>query len=69
MSSRSLVRKDPVTDPERTGIIGTGYGAGLIISSAARLTRWLRMPRIRRRLDAVTGAILSGFGVRLGTET
>jgi len=117
MSLRSLARKDPVAHPERTSIIGTGYGAGLVtnllnpkvgvffvtflpgfvphgdpvgptsllfgavflalsvgyfvalISSAARLTRWLRTPRIRRRLDAVAGAILIGFGVRLGTET
>jgi threonine/homoserine/homoserine lactone efflux protein len=41
----------------------------LLLTFAARLTEWMRTPRVRRRLDAVTGAVLIGFGVRLGTET
>ena len=116
-SLRSLVRKEARDETERTGIIGTGYPAGVItnllnpkvgvffvtflpgfvphgypvgvtsllfgalfvlltfsyfvvlLTFAARLTAWMRTPRVRRRLDAVTGAVLIGFGVRLGTET
>ena len=41
----------------------------VLLAFAARLTAWMRTPRVRRRLDAVTGAVLIGFGVRLGTET
>jgi threonine/homoserine/homoserine lactone efflux protein len=116
-SLRSLARKQPRDETERSGIIGTGYPAGLVtnllnpkvgvffvtflpgfvpsgypvgvtsllfgglfllltfgyfvllLTFAARLTEWMRTPRVRRRLDAVTGAVLIGFGVRLGTET
>jgi threonine/homoserine/homoserine lactone efflux protein len=41
----------------------------VLLASAARLMQWMRTPRVRRRLDAVTGAVLIGFGVRLATET
>lgn len=41
----------------------------VLLTFAARLVRWMRTPKVRRRLDAVTGAVLIGFGVRLGTET
>jgi threonine/homoserine/homoserine lactone efflux protein len=40
----------------------------LLLAFAVRLTAWMRTPRVRRRLDAVTGAVLIGFGVRLGAE-
>jgi threonine/homoserine/homoserine lactone efflux protein len=33
------------------------------------LVTWLTTPRIRRRLDAVTGAVLVGFGARLAVES
>jgi threonine/homoserine/homoserine lactone efflux protein len=49
-------------------VLSIGYFV-VLIGSAARLTRWLRTPRVRRRLDAVTGGVLIGFGVRLATET
>jgi threonine/homoserine/homoserine lactone efflux protein len=41
----------------------------LLLSLAARVTRWMDEPRIRRRLDAATGAVLIGFGIRLATES
>jgi threonine/homoserine/homoserine lactone efflux protein len=44
-----------------------GYFAALL-AGATRLVRWMRTPRIRRRLDAVTGAVLIGFGARLAAE-
>jgi threonine/homoserine/homoserine lactone efflux protein len=44
------------------------YFVGLIAVSGTIAT-WMRMPRIRRRLDALTGLVLVGFGVRLATET
>jgi threonine/homoserine/homoserine lactone efflux protein len=49
-------------------LLGLGYFA-VLLTFATRLTAWMRTPRVRRRLDAVTGAVLIGFGVRLGTET
>jgi threonine/homoserine/homoserine lactone efflux protein len=44
------------------------YFLGLIAMSGTVAT-WMRVPRIRRRLDAVTGLVLVGFGIRLATET
>jgi threonine/homoserine/homoserine lactone efflux protein len=44
------------------------YFLGLIAISGTVAT-WVRVPRIRRRLDAVTGLVLVGFGIRLATET
>lgn len=44
------------------------YFVGLIAVSGTIAT-WMGVPRIRRRLDAVTGLVLVGFGVRLATET
>jgi threonine/homoserine/homoserine lactone efflux protein len=41
----------------------------VLLTFAARVMRWMQTPRVRRRLDAVTGAVLIGFGVRLGAET
>lgn len=49
-------------------LLGLAYFA-VLLTFAARLTEWMRTPRVRRRLDAMTGAVLIGFGVRLGTET
>jgi threonine/homoserine/homoserine lactone efflux protein len=117
LSLRSMLRRQPLDESGRKGIIGTGYPAGVItnllnpkvgvffvtflpgfvphgysvgatsllfgalfvlltlgyfvvlLTCAARLMHWMRTPRVRRRLDAVTGAVLIGFGVRLGTET
>lgn len=43
------------------------YCAGLIAASGA-ITGWMQAPRIRKRLDTLTGLVLVGFGVRLATE-
>lgn len=40
----------------------------LLIALAARVTRWMNDPGLRRRLDRITGAVLIGFGIRLATE-
>lgn len=44
------------------------YFAGLVGVSATVAT-WMSVPRIRRRLDAATGLVLVGFGVRLAAES
>ena len=41
----------------------------LLLGLAGRVTAWMNAPRIRRRLDAMTGTILIGFGIRLATES
>lgn len=43
------------------------YCAGLVAVSGT-IAGWLQTPRIRRRVDALTGLVLVGFGVRLATE-
>lgn len=43
------------------------YFLGLIAVSGTIAT-WMSMPRIRRRLDALTGLVLVAFGLRLATE-
>jgi len=43
------------------------YFAGLLVV-AGRVTGWMNDPRIRRRLERVTGVILIGFGLRLAVE-
>ena len=40
----------------------------VLLFVAGRITRWMRDPRIRRRLDWATGTVLIGFGVRLAVE-
>jgi threonine/homoserine/homoserine lactone efflux protein len=44
------------------------YFLGLIALSGT-IAAWMASPRIRRRLDAMTGLVLVGFGVKLATET
>ena len=41
---------------------------GLLITLAARLSRWLRRPATVRAIDGVTGATLVGFGIRLAAS-
>ncbi|GAC80054.1 putative amino acid efflux protein [Gordonia malaquae NBRC 108250] len=43
------------------------YFAALVLA-AGRIANWMQTPRIRRRIDAVAGVALIGFGVRLATE-
>jgi threonine/homoserine/homoserine lactone efflux protein len=40
----------------------------VLLRLAPKVTRWMNTPRVRRRLDLVTGAMLIGFGARLATE-
>jgi threonine/homoserine/homoserine lactone efflux protein len=49
-------------------IVLTAMYCGLLVMLASRVTAWLERPRTRRRLDAATGMILIGFGVRLVLE-
>jgi threonine/homoserine/homoserine lactone efflux protein len=39
-----------------------------LLTLAEHITGWLAAPRIRRKIDAVTGAVLVAFGVRLVLE-
>ena len=41
----------------------------VLLGVATKVTAWMSTPRVRRRLDAITAAILVGFGVRLVTES
>jgi threonine/homoserine/homoserine lactone efflux protein len=49
-------------------ILTAAYFLGMIAMSGTIAT-WMASPRIRRRLDAMTGLVLVGFGVRLAIET
>lgn len=49
-------------------VLSVSYFVGML-AFAARLGSWLTNPRVRRRLDAVTGMVLLGFGVRLAVES
>jgi threonine/homoserine/homoserine lactone efflux protein len=41
----------------------------VLLALATRVTGWMSAPRIRRRLDALTGSVLVGFGIRLALES
>ncbi len=41
----------------------------VLLALASRVTGWMGTPRIRRRLDALTGSVLVAFGVRLALES
>jgi threonine/homoserine/homoserine lactone efflux protein len=43
------------------------YFLGLIALSGT-VSGWMRSPRVRRRLDAVTGVVIVAFGLRLAAE-
>jgi len=40
----------------------------VLLGLAGRVTAWMNVPTIRRRLDTATAAVLVAFGLRLGTE-
>src|SRR5581483_8879577 len=40
----------------------------VLLLLAARITGWMSIPRIRRRLDAITGSVLIALGLRLALE-
>ena len=39
-----------------------------LAAAAARAGDWFRRPAVRRRLDAVTGTVLVGLGVRVAVD-
>lgn len=43
------------------------YCAALVVASGS-ISAWMQTTRIRRRIDALTGLVLVGFGVRLAIE-
>jgi threonine/homoserine/homoserine lactone efflux protein len=54
-------------------LIGIHYGEGLVWLSllafgVGRLGPWLARPRVKKTLDAVLGATMMGFGVKLAVE-
>lgn len=40
----------------------------VLVTLAGRVASWMALPRVRRRMEAVTGAVLVGFGLRLAIE-
>jgi threonine/homoserine/homoserine lactone efflux protein len=42
---------------------------GLYVAAVERLGRWLRRPRVKARIEQVTGLILATVAVRLATAT
>jgi threonine/homoserine/homoserine lactone efflux protein len=50
-------------------IVETAIYFAVLVGLAAKVTRWMNDPRIRRRLERATGVVLLGFGIRLATET
>jgi len=48
-------------------VLTAAYFAALVAVSSTVAT-WMSTARIRRRLDALTGMVLVGFGLRLATE-
>ncbi len=49
-------------------VVETAMYFALLLVLAARVTKWMSEPRVRRRLDRATGLVLIGFGVRIATE-
>jgi threonine/homoserine/homoserine lactone efflux protein len=49
-------------------VVETAMYFALLLVLAARVTKWMSEPRIRRRLDRATGLVLIGFGVRIASE-
>jgi threonine/homoserine/homoserine lactone efflux protein len=50
-------------------IAETAVYFAVLVGLAAKVTRWMNDPRIRKRLERATGVVLLGFGIRLATET
>jgi threonine/homoserine/homoserine lactone efflux protein len=42
---------------------------GLYVAAVDRLGRWLRRPRVRARIEMVTGVVLGTIAIRLATAT
>ena len=41
----------------------------VLLALAERVTGWMTRPAVRRRMDALTGTVLIGFGLRLAIES
>jgi threonine/homoserine/homoserine lactone efflux protein len=41
----------------------------VLLALASTVTDWMAAPKVRRRMDALTGTVLVGFGVRLAAES
>ncbi|MFN2562138.1 MAG: LysE family translocator [Jatrophihabitans sp.] len=41
----------------------------VLLALASKVTAWMAAPRVRRRMDALTGTVLVGFGIRLAVES
>jgi threonine/homoserine/homoserine lactone efflux protein len=54
-----------------SGIFGVLYLAwfGLYIAAVDRLGRWLRRPRVKARIEQVTGLVLAAVAIRLATDS
>ncbi len=50
-------------------IVETAIYCVVLLVIAGRVSGWMSAPRMRRRLDLVTGTVLVGFGLRLATES
>jgi threonine/homoserine/homoserine lactone efflux protein len=49
-------------------IVLTAIYFAVLITAGGRVTRWMTTPRVRRRMDRCTGAVLLGFGLRLAVD-
>lgn len=49
-------------------VVVTAVYFTVFIALSSTVLTWMGTPRIRRRLDALTGLVLIGFGIRLATE-
>ena len=49
-------------------VVETAEYFALLLALAARVTKWMSEPRVRRRLDRATGLVLIGFGLRIASE-
>jgi threonine/homoserine/homoserine lactone efflux protein len=49
-------------------VIETALYFAVLLTASQVVTRWMRTPRIQRRMDRTTGVVLIGFGARLALE-
>jgi threonine/homoserine/homoserine lactone efflux protein len=49
-------------------VVLTALYFAALLALAIRVTGWMTTPRIRRRLDTITGTVLVGLGLRLALE-
>lgn len=49
-------------------VLSIGYYV-VLLALAGKVTEWMARPVVRRRMDAVTGTVLLGFGMRLAIES